>query len=203
MTATHKTKARNRSIKVDRIGCAQKAIGDIEQGLNLFCLTHGQFSLIDALVTISRSIGQCRLSVCTWTAGSEDLQSMASMLGAGYFESVRWLVDRSFITRQPAYCRRMRELFGDGCIRTTRTHAKFITMRNDRFSLAIRTSMNLNRNARMESIEISDDVAMADFMDAEFDRYFSGDDGAFDQDLAEDKTAGVKAGTVQARRLFA
>lgn len=205
MSSTFVQKTRPRIIREKRQHSAAAALEDFAPGCNLFILTHGQFSLIDALVCLSQKIGPCRLSVCTWTAGAEDLTEMAGLLSTGAFTDVRWLVDRSFINRQPAYCARLRELFGDDCIRTARSHAKFMTLRNEDFSLAVRSSMNLNFNPRLENLEISDDVAFADFLDAEFDRYFvSQQAGIFSGDLRERLVPeGARAGTVKAQRLFA
>lgn len=166
--ATHMAPHRKRTIRKSAADGVAQAIGTIEPGCELFILTHGQFSLIDAIVYISTQIGPCKLSISTWTAGTEDLQQMASLLAAGQFTACRWLVDRSFISRQPAYCERLRELFGDDVIRTTRSHAKFVTLRNDAFSLAVSTSMNLNSAERMEHIEISDNAKLADYMDGRF-----------------------------------
>ncbi len=83
-------------------------------------------------------------------------------------------MDRSFETRQPEYCATLRCLFGDDVIRTTRSHAKFATIRNGEWDLAIRTSMNLNNNPRLETIEVSDSAALADFLDGVFDEMFEG-----------------------------
>ena len=55
-------------------------------------------------------------------------------------------------------------LFGDDSIRTTRTHAKFAVITNEDWAVAVRTSMNLNENPRLESIEVSDDPALAGFL---------------------------------------
>jgi len=202
--SAHRSKPRKRTIRAARTEGAAQAIGTIEPGIELLVLTHGQFSLIDAIVYITTQIGPADLSVSTWTAGNEDLQQMAGLLAAGQFHGVRWLVDRSFVTRQPAYCARLRELFGDDVIRTTRSHAKFITLRNEGFSLAIRTSMNLNHNPRMEIIEISDDPALADFLDAEFDRYFvEQDPGTLDAELRESPPArAIRTGRASGNRLF-
>ena len=40
---------------------------------------------------------------------------------------------------------------------------KFAIIRNERWNLAIRTSMNLNPNPRLENFEISDDAELAGF----------------------------------------
>lgn len=199
----HHSTPRKRTIRAARVENVATAIGEVTPGLDVFVLTHGQFSLIDALVYLSHQIGPCDLSVSTWTAGNEDLQQMADLLGSGQFRTVRWLVDRSFITRQPAYCAKMRSLFGDECIRTTRSHAKFVTMRNEQFDLAVRTSMNLNHNPRLENIEISDDPAFADFLDVEFDRYFVGEQtGIFDAELRDAADTSIRAGRATGTRLY-
>jgi hypothetical protein len=201
--ASHHAGPRRRTIRVARTGAASEAIGPVTRGLEVFVLTHGQFSLMDALVYLSQQTGPADLTVSTWTAGNEDLEYLAHLLTGGEFRSVRFLVDRSFITRQPAYCATLRRLFGDDCIRTSRTHAKFATIRNDRWDLAVRTSMNLNHNPRMENIEVSDDPALCDFLAAEVDRYFGTiGDGAFDGALLELPKPAVTAGQVTAKRLY-
>jgi len=201
--ASHRSPARKRTLRLDRTGSVAQALGPIEPGAEIFALTHGQFSLVDALVYLASQIGPSHLSVCTWTAGAEDLQHLASVLAAGKFLSVRWLVDRSFVTRQPAYVRRLRDLYGDACIRTTRAHAKFCTLRNAQYNLAVRTSMNLNHNPRMETLEISDDSGLCDFMAAEFDRHFREQaPGLFDGELMEEAQPQIQAGRVEANRIF-
>lgn len=94
------------------------------------------------------------------------------------------IVDRSFLTRQPGYCAQMRRLFGDECIRTMRSHAKFAVIRNDRWTIAVRTSMNLNTNPRLEQMEISDDPGLADFLTAVADDLWAEQaPGVFDGEL--------------------
>jgi hypothetical protein len=83
------------------------------------------------------------------------------------------LVDFSFPVRQPAYCAALRQRFGDEAIRMTVTHAKFISLRNSTWNVVIRTSMNLNENRRMENIEVSDDAALAEFLESVCDRIFA------------------------------
>ena len=77
---------------------------------------------------------------------------------------MRCVVDCSFGQRQPGYLAQVRELFGDDAIRSTRTHAKYAVITNDEWSVAVRTSMNLNENPRLESIEVSDDPELAGFL---------------------------------------
>ena len=67
----------------------------------------------------------------------------------------------------------MREFFGDDCIRTCRSHAKFATITNARWNLAVRTSMNLNHNPRLENMEISDDPDLCRFFTTIADEIFA------------------------------
>lgn len=153
-----------RSVAVTKRSTATEAIGTLAPGMELYCLTFGQFSLIDALEHLIEQAGPCDVVVSTWTAAVTDAERAESLLHSGAIRRFRLLVDRSFIARQPGYCARVTELFGAEAIRTTRTHAKFALVTNDQWSLVVRTSMNLNSNPRLENIEISDDAVLSDFM---------------------------------------
>lgn len=100
-------------------------------------------------------------------------QRSAESLRHGNIRSLRFVVDCSFGQRQPGYLSQVRELFGDDSIRSTRTHAKFVVITNDDWSVAVRTSMNLNENPRLEHIEVSDDPALAGFLLRVVDEIFA------------------------------
>lgn len=170
---THKAAARKRDIRAAKTCNARDAIGTLAPGAELYVLTMGQFSIADAIVALTEQTGPVHVTLATWTAADADLHRTAQLLQDAVFLSLRFLVDRSFITRQPAYCATMRRLFGDDCIRTARTHAKFVTLHNDAWTLAVRTSMNLNENPRMESLEISDDPALCGFLESVADEVFT------------------------------
>lgn len=177
----HKSKPRKRQIRACKAGTATDAIGTLEKGAEIYGLTMGQFSFIDVLVAVLRQTGPAHINIATWTAANADLTTAARLLENAEILSIRFVVDRSFLARQPAYCAKMRELFGDACIRPARSHAKFTTIRNDSWNIVIRTSMNLNLNPRMENFEISDDKALCDFMGLVVDEiYQEHDEGVFD-----------------------
>lgn len=173
-----------RDIRTAKQGRASDAIGELEAGCEIYILTFGQFSLIDALYSILQQTGPADVDIATWTAANAHLDEAASLLERAQIASMRWVVDRSFLTRQPKYCAKMRDIFGDACIRTCRSHAKFITVRNNQWNLAIRTSMNLNENPRMENIEISDDPILCGHLVGVVD-------GIFDEHAESDMTAGI------------
>lgn len=153
-----------RVIRTAKEGSARDAIGALTPGCEILVLTYGQFSLIDGIVALLRQTGPADVILSTWTAGDTDLTTAAALLESSEIRSLRMIVDRSFLTRQPGYCAKMRQLFGDECIRTMRSHAKFAVIRNEQWTLAVRTSMNLNTNPRLEQMEISDDPGLANFL---------------------------------------
>lgn len=173
-TARSTTRAvRPRKISVSKVTNARDALADFDRGMETYCLTFGQFSLMDAVEAILEKTGPADVAIATWTAGSADLSRSAESLRNGSIRSLRFVVDCSFGQRQPGYLAQVRELFGDDAIRSTRTHAKYVVITNDEWRVAVRTSMNLNENPRLESIEVSDDPDLAGFLLALTDELFA------------------------------
>lgn len=169
-STTRKTPARKP--RLSKVTGARDALADFGRGRETYCLTFGQFSLMDAVEAVLEKTGPADVALSTWTAGSADLSRSAEHLHDGRIRSLRMVVDCSFGQRQPGYLAQVRELFGDDAIRSTRTHAKFVVITNSEWSVAIRTSMNLNENPRLESIEVSDDPELAGFLLSIVDEIF-------------------------------
>ena len=154
-----------KKIRVCKKSTARIAVGEIEKNTDTFILTYGQFSLIDALACVLEQTGAAHVIISTWTAAHAHLDRSAALMEQSEILSFRMIVDRSFKSRQPKYYERMLELFGVDSIRQISTHAKFITVRNAKFDIVIRTSMNLNENPRLENLEISENKDFADFFE--------------------------------------
>lgn len=154
---------------------ASAAIGTLTKGCEIFGWSQGQFSLIHVIIAMLEQTGPAHVSISTWTAATSQIDTAYLLLREQRVKSLRWFVDYSFPIRQPAYCARLRALFGDESIRLTKNHAKFVLIRNDQWDIVLRSSMNLNVNARFELFDISDDRALADFLtdviDGIFDRH--------------------------------
>ena len=149
-----------------RAASAADAIAALERdGFELVGLTRGQFSLTDMIEAILQKTGPAALSISTWTAASASVQSILELLQTGQITSCRWLVDTTFVRRVPALVAQIRKEFGDDSIRVTRTHAKFCTITNDAWKVAIRSSMNLNQNPRLESYELGHDPEMCAWLE--------------------------------------
>jgi hypothetical protein len=132
--------------------------------METYGLCKGQFSLIDLVVYCLQTTGPADLVVSTWTAANSDIQHAFRLLTEGAVRTLRFLVDFSFPSRQPAYSAALVERFGPEAIRICKNHAKFILLQNETWNLVIRTSMNLNENRRLENFEISDDRNMAEYL---------------------------------------
>jgi hypothetical protein len=149
-----------------RAQCAAEAIAGLERdGCELVGLTRGQFSLSDLLVAVLDKTGPAALSISTWTAASTSVQSMLELLQTGQITRCRWLVDCTFVRRVPQLVAEIRRSFGDDALRVTRTHAKFATVTNEEWKVAIRSSMNLNQNPRLESYEIGHDPQLCAWLE--------------------------------------
>jgi hypothetical protein len=146
---------------------AAEAIAQLERdGCELVGLTRGQFSLSDLLTAVLAKTGPAALSISTWTAASASVQSMLDLLQTGQITRCRWLVDTTFVRRVPQLVAEIRRSFGDDALRVTRTHAKFCTITNEEWQVAIRSSMNLNQNPRLESYEIGHDPQLCAWLES-------------------------------------
>lgn len=171
--AQHRADQRRRKIRAARTESAHQTFAGLERGCEIVCLTHGQFSIIHAIEALLEHTGPAAVTISTWSAAHADLEHASRFLADGRVTAIRFLVDRSFVSRQPDYCATLRRLYGDDAIRVTSIHAKFVVIRGDDWTLAVRTSMNLNENPRLELIEVSDDPALADFLDGEVDSIYA------------------------------
>jgi len=149
-----------------RAQSAAEAIADLERdGTELVGVTKGQFSLSDLLTAVLAKTGPAALSISTWTAASANVQSMLDLLQSGQITRCRWLVDATLIRRAPALVAEIRRSFGDDAIRVSRVHAKFATITNTDWQVAIRTSANINQNPRMESFELGHDPELCAWLE--------------------------------------
>ena len=144
---------------------AWTALGKLEPGLRLVGLTRGQFSLLDLIRAVLAQTGPADVTLSTWTSGIRDAETSAWLLSEGKIRSLRLMLDYGFPRIEPSYALRLAELFGDRAVLLCRTHAKFAVIRNDAWSVCIRSSMNLNRNTRFEQFDLDDDSAICDLFE--------------------------------------
>ena len=144
---------------------ALESLGTIYKGMEIFGLTKGQFSIINLIEEILIQAGKADVIISTWTAADAEIKKAEEFLKNGLINTIKFIVDRSFPTRQKNYCDLLINTFGEKSIRMTRSHCKFIIIKNKQWNIVVRTSMNLNENKRIENFEISDDKGMVDYLE--------------------------------------
>lgn len=121
-------------------------------------LTFGQFSLIDLIQATLRVTGPVDVAISTWSAGFYDIDAAQNFRDNGMIRTIRFVLDSSQQKRGQATVYDVAEIFGRENVRTVRSHAKFATISNNDWQVAITSSMNLNLNQRMEQFQMVDDA---------------------------------------------
>lgn len=140
---------------------ASATIGTITPGMNLFAITRGQFSMIDAVLACLDQIGPARLSIWTWCIAEYEVQCFDRLRMDGRITSGRLVIDRQGHKRNPELCAQWRATHGPDSIRYVENHAKIATLESEEsgMKLLLRGSMNLNYNPRFEQFDISEGCA--------------------------------------------
>ena len=160
-----KRKSPNKIFKKAPCQSAQECIGTIEHGDSIIGVTKGQFSLLDLIKAVSAQVGPAKLTVSTWSTGIRDTQNLKILIDKGLFTSVSLCIDRSFSGRQPQYVAEVINTWGTDNIRMTRNHSKFFLLRNKNWNICVRSSMNLNRNPRLEQFDLDDSSELCNFFE--------------------------------------
>ena len=132
------------------VSSAACALSQIADGRIVAGITDGSWSLISAIQFLAQKIKPIDIIIATWTANKADV-SEARRLADLEGVAIRFIVDRSFLTRQPEYCMFCREQFGDESIRVWSCHAKFVLFLGGLYDVLLLTSANLNKNRRIEN----------------------------------------------------
>lgn len=168
------TSKKTKSIaRFSKAGVAAQSIADFDHDTTVSGLTYGQFSLIDLVQATLGITGPADVVIATWSSGFYDLEAAKHFAEDGRIRSIRFVMDSGRQKRGQAGVTDVTELFGEDSVITVRTHAKFVLVSNEEWSVVITSSMNLNRNIRTEQFEMTDDpekfAMFADFVDVAFD----------------------------------
>lgn len=153
----------NKALKLLGYQKAAEAVIGFEKGSRIIGLTKGQFSLLHLITELLKKTGPAELIISTWSAGVYESSALCEMVETGLILDILIITDRSYATRQKQYAITIEQAFGKARIRTTNTHAKFVLIKNDEWSICIRSSMNLNENKRCENFDIDDDIDIFKF----------------------------------------
>lgn len=159
--------------RVSKTADARDSLAGFNCDTEIDVLTMGQFSIVDAIEAVLEVTGPAKVTLSTWTAAAFDLAQIEAKIQQAAITDLRLIIDRSFVSRQPKFVEVIETKFGKGSVRTTRTHAKFVVITNDCWSVVMRTSMNLNHNPRIEYLQVVNDTALAEMYLEVADELFS------------------------------
>lgn len=151
------TQTSRRTHSVNSFNNASECIGKIENGMSLFAITRGQFSMIDAILhTISDISEPCDVSVWTWAIADYEVESLVRLMIDKRIKSARMLIDFSAKKRNAEIIQKWVEIFGPYSVGYVVNHAKIATVTTQSKKVLLRGSMNLNFNPRYEQLDITE-----------------------------------------------
>lgn len=171
--AVPRVKRRHRML---RTTSARRALEPFTPGTDYEVMTNGEFSLLDAVLVLLERSGPADVTICTYSAGLYDAEVMNRFIDTGNILSLRLVLDVAFqkLGGSRGYAVTLMDVFGEECIRTTRTHAKFVTIRNAAHNFSISSTANLNENKRLEIFYFSDNPDRAAWYEDIVDEIFDG-----------------------------
>lgn len=161
----HARSARRAHARFSRAGAARQSLEGFGKGMDCVGLTYGQFSLIDLVQAALEITGPADVTISTWSSGFYDLQAAENFRDCGMIRSIRFVMDSGRAKRGQAGVHEIGEIFGEDSYVQIRSHAKFVLIRNEEWDVCITSSMNLNKNIRVEQFEITDDAERCDMFD--------------------------------------
>jgi hypothetical protein len=150
-----KLRAKRRVFRKSGTQSAAELIGPLRAGDEICGITNGQFSLVDVIEHVLIATGPADVSLSTWTMGIYDIERAHEFARNRLIRTIRIILDPSMFSRRPELAAILVKGFGADSFRAVNSHAKFAVIRGDRLAVAIRSSMNLNPNNRLESFDIT------------------------------------------------
>lgn len=155
MRAYEKTKRAERA--TESFKSAADAIGPISEGMSIFTITRGQWSMIDAILHCLDSVSErARLTLWTWTVAEYEIQCLTRLMADSRLTGGRLVIDHGARNKNASLIADWKRLFGSDSVRYCLNHSKIATLETGRFKLLLRGSMNLNFNPRFEQFDLSE-----------------------------------------------
>jgi hypothetical protein len=82
----------------NRVKAAADCIGTLREGEQIFAVTEGQFSKLDALLHVLQQTGPAHLMVWCWTIAEHDIAEIERLHAEGAIAGASLLIDESFRT---------------------------------------------------------------------------------------------------------
>lgn len=167
------------ALRCDARGSAAEVVGTLVSGGRVVGLTYGQFGVLDILRHVLDETGPADVDVATWRLGAKEARDVARLRDdVGSIRRVRLLLGSGLAAARAggdeSWVGELATLFGPDEVRIATVHAKWFTVRNDRWDVCVRSSMNVNRNMRWEQFDLDDDAGVCDVFGDAMDAVFAG-----------------------------
>lgn len=165
------TEAKRQRLQDTRLAAAKACLGPLTPGMARFCVTWGEFSYVDAILHCLDGVGPAHLSLWTWVAAAYDIQQLCAHPHA---VTGTLLIDMDARTRtrnNTAFAVQWRARFGPDSLRYVVSHAKMALLESASYRVLLRGSANLNRNDRLEQLDITEGGADFDLVKRIVDDY--------------------------------
>lgn len=134
--------------------------------MSLFCITRGQWSMIDAVLHVLDQVGPAAVSLWTWTVAEYEVQTLTRLRDDHRVTGGRLVIDAGARTKNAGIIREWQASFGAGSVRYVTNHAKIARIESaSGLKLLLRGSMNLNFNPRFEQFDITEGGADYDLVE--------------------------------------
>lgn len=147
---------RQRKRVIEAFQSAQETIGTIEKDYSLFAITRGQFSMIDAILATLEQVQDAEISLWTWVIAEYEAKCFQRLIADKRIKSATLMIDRIAKDKNRELLIEWKKTFGENSIRLVYNHSKIACIKNDKFKVLLRGSMNLNYNPRFEQLDITE-----------------------------------------------
>lgn len=122
----------------------------------IVALSKPHLDLTDLIAAAVKKAGPCRMTVCVWEVGQDAVEKLVELHKRGAFTAARFIVPPAQTEDDERHYARFREIFGPDAIIEAACHAKVAILENDRWSIAVRGSLNMYSCGDVESFDIDD-----------------------------------------------
>lgn len=138
-------------------GNAAECIGNCTEGMSLFAITRGQWSMIDAILHVLDCVGPANVSLWTWTIAEYEVNVLSRLRIDSRILSGRMVIDHGARNKNAGIIREWKESFGSDSVRYVVNHSKMSCIETPGgLKFLLRGSMNLNFNPRFEQFDITE-----------------------------------------------
>lgn len=128
----------------ESFGSVADCIGALTPGMSLFCVSRGQWSMVDAILYVCDQLGGgASLSVWTWAIAEYEVKVLQSLMARRDLAGATLIVDTAADKRNAALLNEWRASFGANSVKVCRNHAKIARVWKGDLRFLLRGSMNL------------------------------------------------------------